>query len=82
MTRTEKLIAALERGEELTVDQIRARYRLQNPTATVSKLRTAGYYVYANRRRTAYGVESTKYRLGTPPRSVVAAGVVALRQAS
>jgi len=81
MTRTEKLIAALERGDELTVDQIRSRYNLQNPTATVSQLRTDGYYVYANRRRTAYGVETTKYRLGTPPRSVIAAGVQALRAA-
>jgi hypothetical protein len=81
MTRTEKLIAAFERGDELTVNQIRARYSLQNPTAAVSKLRSAGYYVYANRRTTAYGVETTKYRLGTPPRSVIAAGVAALRRA-
>ena len=78
VTKQERLLEALQNGEQLTAAQIRARFGIANPTATVSDLRFAGFAVYANRRTDSNGRVSTKYRLGTPSRAVVAAGYKAL----
>jgi len=77
-TKTGKLLAALKSGEQLTEAQIRARFGLKNPRASVSDLRYSGFAVYANRHVDTKGRETTKYRLGQPSRAVVAAGMRAL----
>jgi hypothetical protein len=74
-SKSERLVEALSKGEELTAAQIKARFGIANPTATVSDLRLrGGYAVYANEHKTG-----VKYRLGTPSRAVVAAGYRALQ---
>jgi predicted ArsR family transcriptional regulator len=78
VTKQERLLEALRNGEQLTAAQIKARFGIANPTATVSDLRFNGFAVYANRRTDSNGRVSTKYRLGTPSRAVVAAGYKAL----
>jgi hypothetical protein len=78
VTKQERLLEALRNGEQLTAAQIKARFGIANPTATVSDLRFAGFAVYANRHTDTKGRVSTKYRLGTPSRAVVAAGYKAL----
>ena len=79
MTKSERLVEALRKGEELTAAQIKQRFGIANPTATVSDLRlNGGYAVYANQHTDTKGRVSTKYRLGTPSRAVVAAGYRAL----
>ena len=78
VTKQERLLEALRTGEELTAAQIRARFGIANPTATVSDLRFAGFAVYCNRRTDSKGRVTMKYRLGTPSRRVVAAGYRAL----
>lgn len=78
MSKQEKLIVALQKGEELTAKQIAQRFGIANPTATVSDLRFAGFSIYTNRRTNKLGGTYTKYRLGTPSREVVAAGYRAL----
>lgn len=78
-TKTERLVNALVKGEQLTAAQIRARFGIANPTATVSDLRLRlGYAVYANQHTDTRGRVTTKYRVGTPSREVVAAGYRAL----
>jgi len=78
-TKTQRLVEALNSGEELTSKQIAARFGIANPTATVSDLRLRhGYAVYANRKTDTKGRVSTKYSIGTPSRVVVAAGYRAL----
>lgn len=77
-TKQARLLKALQNGEQLTAEQIRYRFDIANPTATVSDLRFAGYAVYANKRTNRRGDTFTKYRLGTPSRAVVAAGYRAL----
>ena len=77
-TKTGKLLAALQKGEQLTEAQIRARFGLKNPRASVSDLRYAGYAIYANQHSDTKGRETTKYRLGKPSRAIVAAGIRAL----
>ena len=82
MTKQEKLIEALQQGQELTAKQMKQRFGIANPTATVSDLRLRnGLAVYANKRTNKLGDTYTKYRLGTPSREVVAAGYKALAKA-
>ena len=80
-TKTAKVIAALENGTELTAKQISARYGVKNVRALMSSLRMQGYPVYLNKRVSSFDGETyNKYRLGTAPRNVVAAGYRALAQ--
>ena len=78
ITKQSRLVEALRSGEALTAKQINARFGIANPTATVSDLRFAGFAVYANKHKDTKGRKSTKYRLGTPSRKIVAAGYRAL----
>jgi predicted ArsR family transcriptional regulator len=78
MTKQERLLEALQNGEQLTAKQITHRFDIANPTATVSDLRFQGYAIYANKRTNTRGDTFTKYRLGRPSREVVAAGYRAL----
>ena len=79
VTKTAKVIAALESGVELTGKQIESRYNVANARALISSLRMQGYPVYLNKRVSTYNGETySKYRLGTPSRAVVAAGYQAL----
>jgi predicted ArsR family transcriptional regulator len=78
MTKQERLLEALQNGEQLTAKQITHRFDIANPTATVSDLRFQGYAIYANKRTNTRGDTFTKYRLGRPSRAVVAAGYRAL----
>ena len=77
-TKTARVIAAFENGDELTGKQISARFGVKNVRALISSLRMQGYSVYNNQRTNGSGETSSKYRLGTPSRAVVAAGYQAL----
>lgn len=80
-TKSTRLVEALRKGEQLTAAQIKARFGIANPTATVSDLRLrGGFAVYANEHTDSKGRVTTKYRLGNPSREVVAAGYRALAQ--
>jgi hypothetical protein len=78
MTKTNMLLEAFQNGEELTAAQITSRYGIRNVYDAVYNLRTQGYAVYLNERTNARGETVNKYRLGTPSRAVVAAGIKAL----
>ena len=74
MTKTERVLAALRNGEQLTSKQITARFGVANPTALANTLRKTGYAIYSNARTNSKGETRNFYRLGTPSRAVVAAG--------
>jgi len=79
VTKQERLIEAFKAGEKLTAAQIKSRFGVKNPTATVSDLRLrGGFAIYANQHTDTKGRVSTKYRLGNPSRKIVAAGYRAL----
>lgn len=79
ITKSERLVEALQKGEQLTAKQITARFGIANPTATVSDLRLrSGFAIYANEHTDTKGRVTVKYRLGKPSRAVVAAGYRAL----
>jgi predicted ArsR family transcriptional regulator len=78
MTKQTRLLEALQNGEQLTAKQMKARFGIANPTATVSNLRFSGFAIYANQHTDTKGRVTTKYRIGRPSRAIVAAGYRAL----
>lgn len=78
VTKSARLREALSNGEALTAAQIRARFGIANPTATISDLRFSGFVVYANQHTDTKGRVTTKYRTGKPTRALIAAGYRAL----
>ena len=77
-TKTYKLFNALYNGEAVTASQAHKRFGIKNISAEVSRVRQAGFAVYANTRRAGNGVQVTEYRIGTPSRKLVAAGYKAI----
>lgn len=80
MSQKSNLLNAFMNGEELSAKQISSRFRAANPTAVVNSLRMDGYSIYLNSgTQDSRGRSRTsKYRLGSASRSVVAAGYKAL----
>jgi hypothetical protein len=77
-TKTYKLFNALYNGEAVTASQAEKRFGIKNISAEVSRVRQAGFAVYANTRRAGNGVQVTEYRIGAPSRKLVAAGYRAM----
>ena len=77
-TKTYKLFNALHSGDVVTPAQAEKRFGIKNISAEVSRIRQAGFAVYANKRVAGNGVKVTEYTLGKPSRKIVAAGYKAL----
>jgi hypothetical protein len=77
-TKTFKLFTALQNGERVTPAQATKRFGIKNISAEVSRIRQAGFAVYANSRVAGNNVKVTEYRIGTPSRKIVAAGYKAM----
>lgn len=77
-TKTYKLFNALYQGEKVTASQATKRFGIKNISAEVSRIRQAGYAVYANKRVAGNGVNVTEYVIGKPSRKLVAAGYKAM----
>ena len=68
-----KFLNALLRGDSISWNEARTTFSLQRPRAVVEKLREDGHCVYVN--KTTSG---TSYRIGTPSKAIIAAGLKAL----
>ena len=77
-TKTFKLFSALRNGDAISASQAEKRFGIKNISAEVSRVRQAGFAVYANSRKAGNGVQVTEYQLGKPSRKLVAAGYRAL----
>ncbi len=77
-TKTYKLFSALHKGETLTASQAEKRFGVKNISAEVSRIRQAGFAVYANSRVAGNGVKVTEYAIGKPSRKLIAAGYKAM----
>ncbi len=73
-TKTGKIFTALINGDKLTQSQAEKRFGVKNLSAEASRIRAAGYAVYANTRVAGNGVTVTEYELGRPSRRIVALG--------
>lgn len=73
ITKMDRVIVALKSGEKLTKRQIKARFGIANPRATISDLRMKGFPIFLREHKTTKGI-TLKYELGKPMRHVIAAG--------
>jgi len=77
-TKTHKLFSAMKNGERITASQAEKRFGIKNMSAEVSRIRQAGFAVYANTRKAGNNVQVTEYEIGQPSRKIVAAGYRAM----
>ena len=76
-TKTFKMLTALKAGEKFTASEAQKRFGIKNIAAEASRIRQAGYAVYANTRTAGNNVQVTEYELGRPSREIVALGYLA-----
>lgn len=77
-TKTYKLFEALHKGETLTPAQALKRFGIKNIRAEATRIRQAGYAVYATHPyKREGGQKCTKYLIGTPSKAIIAAGYTA-----
>ena len=77
-TKTYKLFSALNAGEKVSASVASKRFGIKNISAEVSRIRQAGFAVYANTRTAGNHVEVTEYEIGQPSRKLIAAGYKAM----
>ena len=77
-TKTHKLFTALKSGDKVTASQAEKRFGIKNISADVSRIRQAGFAVYANNRTAGNHVDVTEYEIGQPSRKLIAAGYKAM----
>ena len=77
-TQNEKVLGALQTGASFTVAGLAHRTRLTTDQVSkaIHNLKNSGYMVYSNRVK---GSAKVEYRIGTPSRRVISAGIAALR---
>jgi hypothetical protein len=63
----------------LTPAKMQSVFGVANPSATINELRNDGHAIYLNSRVTSSGDKVSFYRLGTPTKRIVAAGIQAIR---
>ncbi|NBO29826.1 MAG: hypothetical protein EBV10_11420 [Synechococcaceae bacterium WB6_1A_059] len=78
-TKTHKLFTAMKQGEKVTASQAEKRFGIKNISAEASRIRQAGFAVYANSRKAGNGVTVTEYEISQPSRRLVAAGYRAIQ---
>lgn len=78
LTKQERVLNYLKQGYDITENQAENRFDIKNMDSVASKLRFLGFAIYKNRKTFSNGNTGSVYRLGTPSRSVVAAGYRAL----
>lgn len=73
LSKKQKLLNLLTKGENVTWKSIQTRFDLESPRAMIDTLRAEGHMIYGN------NVNGRKvYRMGTPTRAIIAAGINAL----
>ena len=64
-----KVLNLLSKGVPVTWKTLRSKFDLTSPRAMIDQLRVEGHMVYINE-----SSNGTSYRLGTPTKSIIAAG--------
>ena len=73
LSKKQKVLNLLSKGDNVAWTTIQNRFDLESPRSMIDTLRAEGYMIYGNR------VNGKKYyRMGTPTRAIVAAGIKAL----
>ena len=75
LSKKQKVFNLLSKGENVTWKVLRKRFDLTSPTKMIDTLKSEGHCIYTN--DTAKGVA---YRMGTPSKEIIAAGLAATGQ--
>ena len=70
LTKKQKVLNLLSKGKPVFWKTLRSRFDLTSPRAMIDTLRDEGHMVYINE-----SAGGTSYRLGTPTKAIVTAGV-------
>ena len=73
LSKKDKILNLLQRGQAVSWKALNTTFGLKSPRAMVDTLRAEGYMIYGNKVR-----GQKVYRMGTPTRAIVAAGIQAL----
>ena len=73
LSKKQKVLNLLSKGANVAWKTIRTKFDLESPRAMIDTLRAEGYMIYGNKVK-----GRTYYRLGTPTRAIIAAGIQAL----
>jgi hypothetical protein len=77
LSKKEKVLNLLSKGQPVFWKTLRSRFDLVSPRAMIDTLRSEGHMIYINRNTGTNG-NNTSYRVGTPTKAIVAAGINAL----
>lgn len=83
MSAKQKVLAYLSKDgayNTLTAAKMQSQFGVKNASAVINELRNEGHSIYLNSRINANGNKVSFYRLGTPTKAVVAAGIATLRK--
>ena len=73
LSKKQKVLNLLSKGQNVAWSTIQSKFELESPRSMIDTLRAEGYMIYGNR------VNGKKYyRMGTPTRAIVSAGIKAL----
>ena len=73
LSKKQKVLNLLSKGENVAWKTIQSKFELESPRSMIDTLRAEGYMIFGNR------VKGKKYyRMGTPTRAIIAAGIQAL----
>lgn len=78
-----KILAYLSKDSAyntLTVAKMQSVFGVANPSAAINDLRNDGHAIYLNTRTNSNGDKVSFYRLGSPTKRMVAAGIAAIRK--
>jgi hypothetical protein len=73
MSKTQKVLNLLNKGEAVSWTVLRNKFDLISPRAMVDKLRSQGNMIYINK-----SAKGTSYRIGSPTKAIIAAGITKL----
>ncbi len=73
LSKRQKVLNLLSKGESVTWKTLRSRFDLVSPRALVDTLRAEGNMIYGSKQKGKH-----VYRMGTPTRAIIAAGINAL----
>ena len=73
LSKKQKVLNLLSKGENVTWKTLRKRFDLVSPTKKIDTLKSEGHCIYTN--DTAKGVA---YRLGAPSKEIIAAGIASV----
>ena len=73
LSKKQKVLNLLSKGENVTWKTLRKTFDLVSPTKMIDTLKSEGHCIYTN--STAKGVA---YRLGAPSKEIIAAGIASV----